>query len=50
MRVEKNQIRLFIGLAAFCAPIIFVLAAAAQTPVTETVLAMMDQVATVTMR
>ena len=42
--------RLLIGLAAFCAPIIFVRTAAAQTPVPETVLAVVDQVATVTMR
>ena len=39
--------RIFIGLAAFCAPIFFVLTAAAQTP--QTVLTIIDQVAAVTM-
>lgn len=42
--------RVLIGLAAFCAPIVLVLTAAAQTPVSQTVLTVMEQVATVTMR
>jgi len=39
--------RWIIGTLAFCAPILFVLTAAAQTP--QTVLTMIDQVAAVTM-
>ena len=41
--------RWIIGTLAFCAPIVFVLAASAQTSMSATVLSMLDHVATVTM-
>ncbi|HOZ27411.1 MAG TPA: hypothetical protein PLH23_09835 [Hyphomonadaceae bacterium] len=41
--------RWIIGTVAFFAPIILVLAASAQTPMSGAVLDMMDQVATITM-